>query len=982
MKRSPLPILRATFLIACCLTVLATGTVFAQFQTGNIFGTTEAKDGAMLPGVTVTLTGPGATQTFVTDSSGNFRFLNLSPGEYSIKAELSGFGTAIRKSVQVSVGSNATVALTLQPSVEQSIIVTAEAPLIDTRKTGTGAVVTKVELEQLPTGRDPWVIMGMAPGVLLDRVNVGGSESGQQDVVVARGATDAQKTFNLDGVNITDVGALGSTPTYYDFDSFEEIQITTGGSDPRIQTPGAQLNMVTKRGTNDLKGTARYFFTPRDWYADSDATGEAHNQSGLPLEKGNSINTISNWSIDAGGPLWKDKAWLWGSYARQDIKLFVAQPVDSPLTKDNTILKDWNGKINAQFIPSNSLTYLYTYGDKLKFGRGASPTHPPETTLNQSGPSHLYKIEDTQVFNQNLYLTVLYAHLLSPFQFIPRGGDVQPYRDEDGVWHRSYYYYNTKRPQDSYRADGSYFLNTGSLNHELKFGFGYRKAPVTSSSIYPATGVLADASQGDPSVCADCTGLALLTRNGAADYVVKYNDFYVGDTIVRGNLTVQGGLRFDRQKARNGRVVSPANTLAPDVLKEVVFGPDQQDVEWNSVSPRIGFTYKLGAGRGTLLRGSYNQYVDQLGGGLVSGSNPFSYANGIYYFWRDSNHDTFVQRGEVLFNLGPYGGYYLDNIDDPNSVDPSVRVDYDMSVPKTKELIFGFETEVVQNLSIGADLTWRRFEDFWWIAFEKTRGSGNFYGPADFERAPNLTGALPNGQTYSIANYRIKVPFSGLGVITTRPDYYHSYQGIDVFMNKRMANRWMMRANMTFNNRKQHVDGDRAVFDPSPTLSTVNNQFGCTSCDGSIAVDKSYGTHTNTYLHSKWSGGVTALYQLPWTMTAGLSLSGRQGYPVPWYHRVNNGDGLGSKNVLIDGVDPVRMPNVYTLDLRLGKDIDISRLKTQFAFEIFNVTDRRTELQRDPRLYRTRTAVNAPGNNILELQSPRAYRLTAKVTFQ
>src|SRR5256886_10641990 len=89
-----------------------------------------------------------------------------------------------------------------------------------------------------------------------------------------KGADSAQNTWNMDGVNITDMGATGSSPLYFDFDSFEEMQITTGGSDPRIQTPGVQLNMVTKRGTNDWRGSGRYFYTPGSYQADAEVPGE------------------------------------------------------------------------------------------------------------------------------------------------------------------------------------------------------------------------------------------------------------------------------------------------------------------------------------------------------------------------------------------------------------------------------------------------------------------------------------------------------------------------------------------------------------------------------------------------------------------------------------------------------------------------------------------------------------------------------------
>src|SRR5207244_4694698 len=140
---------------------------------------------------------------------------------------------------------------------------------------GTGTSVPKVELEKIPTSRDPWTVLQSVPTVMVDRINAGGSHSGQQSNYIAKGALGRDNSWNVDGVNITDMGATGSSPTYYDFDSFEEMQVTTGGSDPRIQTPGVQLNMVTKRGTNDFRGSGRYFLAPKDWEATPKTSDEA-----------------------------------------------------------------------------------------------------------------------------------------------------------------------------------------------------------------------------------------------------------------------------------------------------------------------------------------------------------------------------------------------------------------------------------------------------------------------------------------------------------------------------------------------------------------------------------------------------------------------------------------------------------------------------------------------------------------------------------
>ena len=142
----------------------------------------------------------------------------------------------------------------------RSVDVTSETPVIETKKQTVSTNVNLDELQNIPSARDPWVVLQTVPGIVVDRVNVGGAESGQQSNYQAKGANPDQNTWNMDGIAITDMGSLGASPTYYDFDMFQEMQVTTGGADPANATPGVQLNFVLRSGTSKWRGTTRYYF--------------------------------------------------------------------------------------------------------------------------------------------------------------------------------------------------------------------------------------------------------------------------------------------------------------------------------------------------------------------------------------------------------------------------------------------------------------------------------------------------------------------------------------------------------------------------------------------------------------------------------------------------------------------------------------------------------------------------------------------------
>jgi len=124
--------------------LLITGSLFAQtISGGSVVGKVTDASGSAVPGVTVTLTGIGAPQVFVTTSTGDYRFLNLSPGNYHVKAELAGFAP-VERPVVVSVGANSEINFNLQTAVSESVTVTAESPVIDVRSNETGSNVPNI----------------------------------------------------------------------------------------------------------------------------------------------------------------------------------------------------------------------------------------------------------------------------------------------------------------------------------------------------------------------------------------------------------------------------------------------------------------------------------------------------------------------------------------------------------------------------------------------------------------------------------------------------------------------------------------------------------------------------------------------------------------------------------------------------------------------------------------------------------------------
>ncbi len=210
-----------------------------------------------MPGVTVTVSGTGLQlpRTAVTTDTGAYQFPNIPIGTYTVTFELQGFKKSTRADILIVAGFNAPIDQKLEVgSLTEEVTVSGVSPVVDTKRTTVGGTFDLPTLEKIPTARDPWMVIYMAPGVQLSGTNVGGSGSGGQPTISSRG-TSANVQWNLEGGATTDLRS-NTSASYYNFDALEQIQVINGGADVSVQSSGVSINLITKSGSNMFKGSA------------------------------------------------------------------------------------------------------------------------------------------------------------------------------------------------------------------------------------------------------------------------------------------------------------------------------------------------------------------------------------------------------------------------------------------------------------------------------------------------------------------------------------------------------------------------------------------------------------------------------------------------------------------------------------------------------------------------------------------------------
>lgn len=296
--------------------------MFAQSATTSLRGTISDAKGAVVTDAAVTLSNSatGFSRRVKSNDQGVYQFLEVPPATYLLTVEAAGFATTKRENVVLQVSSPATVNLTLQVQGGNEIVdVSAEAPMVNTQDATLGNNFNARQLTDLPSeGRDPASILSLQPGV----VYIGKTTNEQQDNDsrggAVNGARSDQTNITLDGLDDNDQlegyafeGAMRAT-----LDSLQEFRVTTSNYDAASgRSSGAQVNLVTKSGTNSFHGSLYEYHRPTFDVANDYFNKASQLSLGLPNRPQHILRNTFGGTL--GGPIMKDRLFFFAAYEGQ-----------------------------------------------------------------------------------------------------------------------------------------------------------------------------------------------------------------------------------------------------------------------------------------------------------------------------------------------------------------------------------------------------------------------------------------------------------------------------------------------------------------------------------------------------------------------------------------------------------------------------------------------------------------------------------------
>jgi hypothetical protein len=552
--------------------LLASGGAPAESQElrGRIEGVVEDDTGGVLPGVKVTVNGPALIQPLGTSTGeeGNYRFLALPPGVFTLIFDLDGFKSLHREGIRVGLNVTVTVNAQLELAPMQEVVtISGQSPVVDVRSTTVGTSFTEDLMENIPSARDIWASMSQAPGFQMTGYDVGGSHAGTQTGYITYGFEGQNKTL-LEGINLTENQGLNAG--YFDYGSFEEFQLGGTGNMGEQAGPGAMLNISVKSGGDAFHGGVYFDFendatisdnVPDELRVPGGQTENGFRAPAAGLTRGNPITEQTDFNLGVGGPIYRGKAWFYFGFRRNN-QFTTILGIDEEEAQSELV--NYTIKGTYQLNASNQIIGFFNRRTKLQPLRGLSLTTPSEAAHFQSSVNRPWKIEWTSTLSERLYLDVQFSQWLNFFPLYPTQTEssslegVPPGRQELTTGQRSgansfYWERRVEKPQMS--GSLSYYLDDWGGTHHFKFGTEVYRERRNVFRFQPTSIFYRDRNRMPSEL--DLYSTPNESINDASLFSV-----YADDSWTLGNrLTLNLGLRYERYK-----LGWPAQSVTPSLV--------------------------------------------------------------------------------------------------------------------------------------------------------------------------------------------------------------------------------------------------------------------------------------------------------------------------------------------------------------------------------------------------------------------------------
>jgi hypothetical protein len=889
--------------------------------TGALNGRVTDNTGAVLPGVTVTISSPSlmGTRTTVTTEEGQYRFPAIPPGVYQITYELAGFNSVKREEIRVTLGFTATVNVELGvASLQESVTVTGESPVVDTSATSISTNFDARQLANMPSARDLWAILAESPGIQMNRIDVGGSAAGTQTGYVVYGTT-GQNRPTVEGIVATE--GTGAAGFYYDYGSFDEVAVNTAAHSAEMPWPGVQSNFISKSGGNAFHGSVYADYENEN--IQSRNTDEDQVRRGLQGGGGlepSDLNRLQKYydvNVGMGGFVKRDRLWWYGSFRDQYV---AARIPNFPVKPHPTRLTNYTGKGTYNLTENNKLIAYAQAGrkhqplrqDSFLLGNTTGINLREDSTWEQLYWGWVWKGEWNSVVNDATFVEIRGGQFGYNWPNLPNGSE--PRFEDTGNsfilggnrdWQRD-------RRRNQVLGSLSYFKDGWGGNHNFKFGGEiFRETTVDMWKDGYPNNVLHRLNNGAP------TDVYLFEPGTGEVGLWTYAGFANDTWRVNNRLTLNVGIRLDKYVGFLPEQEHPVSRFNPVAIR---FDPVDEVINWNLVSPRAGLTFDVMGNGKTVLKLNYGQYWWNPGADFMFNVSPN--ANGGWnkrYSWTDPNRNGRWDPGEEGRLVSTSGGVATESLD-PNLEDTF-----------TRELAGWFERELFANFGMRTGFIWRGVRQ----PFERINANQPFSAFSVPVSIPdpgpdNIRGNADDGPP--IQGFNLSPEFAALtprNVQTNVPDSDSDFYTWEITGTKRFSRRWSLLAS----------------FAHTWVREFENAYFGNTVRQYDLRVTPNDLINTNDGRHefTTWQGKLHGTWETPW-WDVRLTPILRHQSGQPWGRFFQFAFNYGTQRVLAEPLGTRRQDNITLLDVRIekvvrfGSGVEGSRSISAFidVFNMFN----------------------------------------------